>query len=143
MKKTPIARHDIAPGICSRAVNNQCHMRVTRALDKGLPHLAAIALNEAIVGRIVASTGRCECCRIPMSTLTVTGYVGKASGAGKGRAPRTALSIHKVIPALGYVADNIRVICRTCNESIGNAATREECVARLRAVAWQAGELPG
>ena len=135
--KLATARHDIAPNICSRAVNNQVHARSTRAAMVGVACLPAPALFALVCARIVATNGRCEACDVPMRTLTITGAGNKTAGNGRGRAPHNAMSIHKVRPLLGYVAGNVRILCRTCNEAIGDAATPGDCDDRINALCHQ------
>ena len=139
--KLATARHDIAPDICSRAVNNQVHARSTRAAMVGVACLPAPALFSLVSARIVATSGRCEACNTPMRTLQITGAGNKTQGNGSGRAPHNAMSIHKVRPLLGYVAGNVRILCRTCNEAIGDAATPGDCNDRINALRYQQAQL--
>ena len=94
-----------------------------------------------VSARIVATGGRCEACHVPMRTLTITGRGNKTHGNGSGRAPHNAMSIHKVRPSLGYVAGNVRILCRICNEAIDDAATLADCDDRINALRYQQAQL--
>lgn len=70
-------------------------------------------------------------------------HCGRELDAGRGVAEAHSPSIHKVVPARGYVAGNIRVICNACNTTIGEAGTIEATEAAIAALQWQLSLLRG
>ena len=68
---------------------------------------------------------------------------GRELDAGRGVAEAHSPSVHKVVPARGYVAGNIRVICNACNTRIAEAGTIEATEAAIAALQWQLSLLRG
>lgn len=62
---------------------------------------------------------------------------------GRGKAEAHSPSVHKVIPARGYVEGNIRIVCNACNTRIAEAGTIEATQAAIAALQWQLSLLEG
>lgn len=50
-------------------------------------------------------------------------------------------SVHKIIPALGYVPGNMAVLCSGCNSSIADADTMEKVNRKRAALDFQATQI--
>jgi hypothetical protein len=98
-----------------------------RAELKGVEFAGYDTLLEHTLSELLRNGFRCECCG--------TDFQRHANGKGGGG--KKSLSLHRVKARFGYIPSNIKVICQSCNNAIGETNTLDDVEARFKALHWQ------
>lgn len=117
----------IAGDYSSANIMQLCRSAMQRSQQKAVPFAGLDALYGHAIAELARNGGVCECCK--------GSFARHANGKGGGG--KQSLSLHRVTAALGYVPENIKVICQGCNNAIGEIQNPADIVKREYALAWQ------
>jgi hypothetical protein len=99
-----------------------------RSEQKGVAFGGLDPLFQEVMNQLHKGGFRCPCCR--------NEYQRKADGNGGGG--KRSLSVHRIIASMGYVPENVSVLCQSCNNAIGETNTFSDIMSRVKALRWQA-----
>lgn len=99
---------------------------------KGVPFSGLDPLFFHVQATLAHTGGRCECCAGEFERKV----------EGKGGGGKRSLSLHRVKASLGYVPENVRIICQACNSAIGEINSRVDIARNMAALEWQSKVFP-
>lgn len=98
-----------------------------RAELKSVPFAGLDEIFFHVQKELQDNNNSCACCKKSFQRKT----------DGKGGGGKDSLSIHRVKASLGYVPENLKVICQACNNAIGEINEESDIQQKIAALEWQ------
>lgn len=111
MKKLIDAKATVIPGYTLGDLRGMAYAAERRSLataaSAAIPFMGIYPLVDVIAKRAKEQRGNCKCCS--RAFKRGTNHISEHS----------SMTVHRVVPNCGYVEKNIEIICKLCNDIIG------------------------